>query len=380
MKTILKITLGLLAGCLIGVILGLTAAVLFGGKTWSEVLAKIAGIDIKTVAAFLLWAFTAFVGFIAALLLQITIHEGGHLVAGLLTGYRFLSFRVLSLTLIKKDGHFQLRRYSLGSTGGQCLMAPPQRPPEETDTRWYNLSGVLANILLSTVALLVFVLCDVPSWANIFMIMTIAFGYYMALTNGIPMRIGGMNNDGYNLLHLEKNPADKRLLCMMLEANAQIQNGVQPKDLPDEMFATEEDIDWSDGMHANWQMIVATRLENQQRWEEAYDLLKQGMAEKEHIAKLFVQELGLELVYVCLVTGRTEEARELYTNELRNYLKRFAKTHSSKARIQYAITLLMDGNREEAQKIKEKLITRRNDFLMQGEVAMDIELVKSINS
>ena len=33
--------------------------------------------------------------------LQIILHEAGHLVCGLLTGYRFVSFRVGSLTLIK---------------------------------------------------------------------------------------------------------------------------------------------------------------------------------------------------------------------------------------------------------------------------------------
>ena len=101
-----------------------------------------------------------------AFILHIIIHEGGHLVAGLLTGYRFVSFRIFSLTLIRKDGRYQWRNFSLGGTGGQCLMAPPLRPLEEIDTRWYNLGGVLANIVVSTLALVLMLCFDLPDWAE----------------------------------------------------------------------------------------------------------------------------------------------------------------------------------------------------------------------
>ena len=94
--------------------------------------------------------------------------------------------------------------------------------------------------------------------------------------------------------------------------------------------------------------MVVARLENQHRWEEAYALLQEGLAQKQHIAALFQQELTLEMVFVCLVTGRIEEARQLYTDRLRKYVKQFMKTHSSKQRIHFATTLLLDGNREEA--------------------------------
>ena len=35
-----------------------------------------------------------------AILLHVIIHEAGHLVFGLLSGYRFVSFRIFSLTLV----------------------------------------------------------------------------------------------------------------------------------------------------------------------------------------------------------------------------------------------------------------------------------------
>lgn len=129
------------------------------------------------------------------------------------------------------------------------------------------------------------------------------FGYLLALINGIPMKLSGVNNDGYNLLFLEKTPDDKRRLCQMLEANANIQNGIQPKEMPDEMFPAEEQVNWKDGLQVNWQLMVVAWLENQHRWEEAYALLQEGLAQKQHIAALFQQELTLEMVFVCLVTA-----------------------------------------------------------------------------
>lgn len=54
----------------------------------------------------------------AAFFLQIIIHEAGHLIFGLLSGYRFCSFRIGSLMWIKKEGKLQLKRYSIAGTAG----------------------------------------------------------------------------------------------------------------------------------------------------------------------------------------------------------------------------------------------------------------------
>ena len=45
-----------------------------------------------------------FILIIIGYMVQIIIHEAGHLIFGLLTGYTFVSFRIGSLTIIKEDG------------------------------------------------------------------------------------------------------------------------------------------------------------------------------------------------------------------------------------------------------------------------------------
>ena len=46
-----------------------------------------------------------------ALVLQTALHEAGHMVFGLLTGFRFLSYRVLSLLVIKEEEGLKLKRF-----------------------------------------------------------------------------------------------------------------------------------------------------------------------------------------------------------------------------------------------------------------------------
>ena len=77
----------------------------------------------------------------AGMMGQIILHEAGHLLGGLATGYAFVSFRVGSWMLLKRDGRLHLGRYTLPGTGGQCLMAPPTWKEDGFPALLYNLSG-----------------------------------------------------------------------------------------------------------------------------------------------------------------------------------------------------------------------------------------------
>ena len=377
MKRIIKVLLGLLMGVTAGLLIGAGLFVLTndGGLTaFFEKLASIKVLEVLSlIGLMILWL-------VVSAVLQIIIHEGGHLVAGLFMGYRFVSFRVFSFTLVRQEGRFRLRRFSLGGTGGQCLMAPPDKPVDQIDTRWYNLGGVLANVLVAGVALTLFVVCDLPMWAGTWMLMMAIIGVIYALLNGWPMKIGGIGNDGYNLMHLEKMPDDKRLLIQMLDCNARIQEGLLPKDLPAEYFGPQGEIDWGDGLQANWQMMVVAHMENLHQWDEAYKLLSEGINARGKMPDLFWMETACEMVFVCLATGRTDVAQRLYTPSLQNYVKTYSRTQSSKQRIAFAVALLMMGRHEEASQMLDALKMNRHEYLLQGEVEMDIELMETLLS
>ncbi|MGG7060755.1 M50 family metallopeptidase, partial [Clostridium tertium] len=66
----------------------------------------------------------SFILFLSSILVQTILHEAGHLVFGLMSGYEFVSFRVGKFTLIKENNKFCIKKFTVKGTGGQCLMMP----------------------------------------------------------------------------------------------------------------------------------------------------------------------------------------------------------------------------------------------------------------
>ncbi len=380
---IIRYVLAFVISCAVGLLIGGGAAVLFTDISWSQLMDKFAQIGAVSLLILIVEAFLAV--FVAGIL-GIIVHEGGHLIFGLLTGYRFVSFRVFSYTLVQTDGHFRLKRFALSGTGGQCLMRPPLRAIDDIDTRWYNAGGVVMNLLTAAIALTLY--CYAPTdgsllaeASELFCLMTFIVNSIYALTNGIPMRMGGIGNDGYNLLHLETRPADKQLLYRLLEANALVQSGTQPKDLPSEWFpqpGTAAQTDWADGLQANWQMMAVAYFEGQRDWDAAYRLLSDAMAHRHQLLGLFEKELTAEMVFVCLATGRIDEARTYWSKDIATYVRQYAKTQSSKQRILAATTLRLENDHARARQLLDTLRQHQTDYLLQGEVTMDLELTEEL--
>ena len=136
--------------------------------------------------------------------ISIIVHEAGHLVFGLMSGYGFSSFRIGSLMWVKQEGKIRLRRFSLAGTGGQCLMVPKGESESRAQLITFNLGGVFANIILSCLfGLLYYLSLRVILLALVFLFGAI-ISFFVAITNGIPIALGGIANDGMNALHLSR--------------------------------------------------------------------------------------------------------------------------------------------------------------------------------
>ena len=65
-----------------------------------------------------------FIGMYAGIFLQLIIHEAGHLVFGLKSGYRFSSFRIGSFMWLEENGSLVCRKMTLAGTGGEFYHIP----------------------------------------------------------------------------------------------------------------------------------------------------------------------------------------------------------------------------------------------------------------
>ena len=373
LKSVLKMIVGLLIGVIAGLLIAAVGIVCFTDTSFMEFISKLRStsfLDTMVAAGFgvLMFALSSAI--------LISLHEAGHLVCGLLSGYRFVSFRIFNLTFIKINSKLRLKRYSIAGTGGQCLLTPPDLPLEKIPTALYNFGGVLSNII-AVIAVAPLLMVDNPFVKEAVVIFMLV-GVLLILMNGIPMKISGSGNDAYNMLALKKNKLAKRGLVEALWANALIQSGVRPKNMPESWFVVPDGINYSDQLETSIPMMAASRLVDEMKFPEALVSFEQLYSHREEIIGLYVKEIECELVFLRLVSGETDKAKELLTPELTKYIETYRNVMSSKQRILCAMALFIDNNREKAIGIYDNLLRTEKDYLLQGEVKSDLSIMKSI--
>jgi len=375
-KTILKMILGLIGGIVIGLLIAAIILVCFTDTSLADFTTKLqsARFSESMIASGL-----AVISFMVSIIVLVIIHEAGHLVCGLITGYKFVSFRIFSFTIIRINEKLSVRRYAIAGTGGQCLLSPPDLPLQKIPTVWYNIGGVLANIV-AVLAVLPLFLADVHPYIKVAIVMFVLAGLLLILMNGIPMKISGAGNDAYNVFALRKNMLSKRGLIEALRANALIQNGLRPKDMPDEWFVVPDNIDYRNQLEVSIPIMAASRLIDEMDYEKALKEFEYLYSRKNEIIGLYIKEIACELVFLRLVCGNIDGAKSLLDQDLKKYIETYRKMMSSKERILCAISLIMDNDRARALEIFNDLKAREQDYLLQGEVKSDLAIMSDILS
>lgn len=297
-----------------------------------------------------------FIGLYIGIFLQTILHEAGHLVFGLLTGYQFSSFRVASFMWVKESGKLRFRRLTVAGTGGQCLMVPPDMVDGKIPVVWYNLGGSLMNVIVSVVCLGLWALLR-GTLLGIFLLIVAIVGIAFALLNGIPMRMGTVDNDGYNAFALGRNPAALRGFWVQLKANEQIAKGVRLKDMPEEWFTLPADEDMGNSMVAPLGVFACNRLMDAHRFEEADALMERYLDMESGIVGLHKNLLVCDRMYCELIgENRPEKLDEMWTKEQKKFMKSM-KRFPSVLRTQYVYALLAEKDPAKAEQIKARFET-----------------------
>ena len=375
MKKVLELVAGLLVGIILGFLIAGIGVVVFTDTTVAEFIDNMLSslVDIRLLAAIVV----AVVAGVVSFAISVPLHEAGHLLCGLLTGYKFVSFRIFNFTFIRINGRLKVKRYAVAGTAGQCLLLPPDKSLEQIPTGWYNLGGVLANMLAVAVMIpLLFV--DMPPLAAEAIVMFIIVNAFMLLLNGVPMRIGGVGNDGYNMRLLRRSSVSKQGFVSQLRSNAMIQAGVRLKDMPREWFVTEGEIDYGNALEVSLPVMQASIQVDEGKNGEALAAFEALYAHRDSLIQLYVNEIKCELVYLMLLEGRKEDAAALLDKELRKYIDQYRKVMSSKQRVLCAEALLLNNDRECASAIYDCLESHSSDYLLQGEVKSDLALMKAM--
>ncbi len=309
-----------------------------------------------------------------AFYLQIILHESGHLIAGLLSGYRFLSFRIASLTLIRKGGRLKFGFYKLPGTGGQCLLLPPENWQEGNfPVTFYNMGGVIINLLVTAIAMPFAFLPHVPDALAGFAFFVALAGIYTVLVNSIPLPGMILLNDGKNTALLRQSAAARRSFAISLLA---VDKAVEDEEIPDEWLALPTEAEMQNPLATTVAVNACDCLIRQCRFADAITEIRALLAAPVALTDFHRQYLTLQLVFCLLIEGAPRsEVEALLTKAQKNFHLMLSPTLDG-ITVSYALAQLYDNDPKAAAQAEMRFakLARRYPYagdLAAGERVMD---------
>lgn len=327
--------------------------------------------------AAVLWTF---IPLIAAMyffmLIQIILHEAGHLLGGLMTGYRFLSFRVGSYMWEKgPDGKIRFGRFSLAGTGGQCLMSPPDQAGGNFPYVIYNAGGVAMNLLLAALFGLAAWLLREYALATLLCSEMALVGLAFGLMNGIPLQIGAVDNDGRNILSIGRSSDAKQAFWLQMKINEQSAWGLRLKDMPDAWFPTFTEDASGNSMVTAAEVLSANRLLDSGDFAAAEKSMRRLVGRGKEMPGIYRNLMINDLAYLELIAGRAAGNVEALQSPAMKKFIQSMKLYPSVLRTQFAEALLLDKDPAKAADVRARFDKMALSYPHQSEIDSEMMLM-----
>lgn len=317
---------------------------------------------------------------VLSVLINIILHEAGHLIFGLLTGYSFLSFRIFSLTFIRENGRLRCKRYSVPGTAGQCLLAPPNGAVEELPFRLYNYGGVIINLFVSFLIILPILMFPQLSIHGRFMLGGFAAGgILLGITNGLPVKAFGIANDGYNVKSIKRDPVAKSSFRLQLELVRRQSEGQWLRDMPEEWFELPEGADLTNVMNAFILYMRYNRNLDRMDLVAARDSLLKLDTVLPKLPYAYRNLTNMGLLFLAILNGDSKEETEQYLTKQCKALIKGARNEINLGRVAYAYYKLYTKDEKKAKECRKRLDKLAGRYPIQAEADMNLMLIEYVD-
>lgn len=299
---------------------------------------------------------------------HIIIHELGHLLAGKLSGYRFLFFRIFKWTLLKNNGKLTWTTLSIAGTGGQCLMLPPKNNPDPPYL-FYLLGGVQANAFTALLALVMYLW-----WPSIILLIFAIIGLISCAINGIPSGF----NDGMMIKKIRENSIVKKQLMQQLEWTGKFTTGATYTDFDKKEIVYNPQAPMTEQSNVYGQLIEMNSCLEKGKLEEAKDILQPLWEKKEEIVAPYQIEVIREFLFCYLLL---HESNALIIDEaLKNplFVNHLNSNQTDSYRIQAALAFYKDKDKAKAEEWLNKARTKLVDAKLAVEQTVNTVLLDSL--
>ena len=314
----------------------------------------------------------------AAIFLQIVIHEAGHLILGLLTGYRFLSFRIGNFMWVRENKRLKIKRLSLAGTGGQCLLLPPEPPDKKAPFALYHLGGAILNLVSSLIFFILYLFFQNVAYLSLFLLIVSLVGLAIALLNGIPMQYGLVSNDGQNVRLCAKDNKTLHAMCIQLKVVGELSRGIRLRDMPEEWFSFIALEEMNNGIVATIAVFAANRLLDSQLLDEA-DQLAARLLEVDSLEGIHRNLLVCDRIYYEVINKNRKDIVDMMRDNPQKEFMKSMKKFPSVLRTEYAYMLLVEKSMERAEKIMATFEKVARTYPYSCEIESERELMNIAN-
>ena len=201
-------------------------------------------------------------------------------------------------------------------------------------------------------------------------------GLVFALTNGLPLTVGGVNNDGKNLRSAGESPDALRAFWTILKVGEAQADDLRVKDMPAAWFAVPADAErLRNPLIASVAVLACNRLLDEGRIAESADAIRDLLKRKTGMLGLHRSLLKVDLAY-CELMGesRAEEAERVLDADARKLMKAMS-SFPSVLRTRYAQALLANCDEEAARRIREEFDRAAARYPYPSEIEGERELM-----
>lgn len=93
-------------------------------------------------------------------------------------------------------------------------------------------------------------------------------GAGVALMNGVPMRLGAVDNDGWNAISIHKSKTARYAFWFQMKVNESQAEGIRIKNMPEEWFFVPSDEEMQNSITAAAAVIYENRLMDEHKFGE----------------------------------------------------------------------------------------------------------------
>lgn len=289
----------------------------------------------------------------------VAVHEVGHLVFGLLTGYKFGFLRVLIFVWYKEHDKikFTVSLKMMKVALGQCLMIPPEN---EKDFKFvlYNLGGDIFNGLLLIILVMLRIAFPYSGiiWGAVSAVLL------LLIVSLVPIFQG----DGKNILTALKSKDAKHGMYLCFYVYSETMNGKKRySELNSELFSVSDTADFNNYFVSYIVIYEAARLYDLGEYHKSiacYEKLKN--------AKPFIYSNAIKSDYLYYYTVHKpdyEKAQELFAD------KKLQKHLINQPRILAAYEYFVNDNKDKGRELLKKAKNEAKQIFNSGLRLMEMD-------